>query len=78
LGHLAKPIDTDVLCQGVANCRDSVATIARWFFPESVAPLIVQQAIAQVPEMDWKSQGRPHTDQPFGPLLKSLSHLCRK
>jgi hypothetical protein len=56
-----------------ANCCDSVATIATWFFPESVAPLIVQQAIAQVPETDWKSQGRSHTDQPIGPLLK----VCR-
>jgi hypothetical protein len=56
-----------------AKASPIVAAIARWFFPESVAPPIVQQAIAQVPETDWKSLGRSHTDQPIGPLLK----VCR-
>ncbi len=43
--------------KGIANCRDSLATIARWLIPESVAQLFVQQAIAQVPEMYWKILG---------------------
>ena len=73
LGHrLLKGMTTansDVLCQGVAN----VATFATHFLRECVASVIVQQAIAQVPETYWKSLGRSHTDQPFGPLLK----VCR-
>ena len=77
LGHrLLKGMTTansDVLCQGVADSRDSVATFATHFLRECVASVIVQQAIAQVPETYWKSLGRSHTDQPFGPLLK----VCR-
>ena len=65
--------NSDVLCQGVANSRDSVATFATHFLRECVASVIVQQAIAQVPETYWKSLGRSHTDQPVGPLLK----VCR-
>ena len=57
----------------IANSRDRVATSATHFLRESVTSVIVQQAIAQVPETYWKSLGRSHTDQPIGPLLK----VCR-
>jgi C-terminal processing protease CtpA/Prc len=57
-----------------------VATVSRQLrsgsFLRVVAPLILQQAIAQIPETYWKSLGRSLTDQPIGPLLLVDRHTA--
>jgi hypothetical protein len=64
--------------RGSPIVANSVATIARWFFPESVATPIVQQAIAQVPGDGLEESGPiPHGSAHWPAAKKFVAFLSQ-